>query len=151
MDKNTIWAIVLSTLVIIGAYLLMPLITGNKNAEVEDTSNEVVIENGDESSANSGSTNAVNAASSTESIFSENESLILAAEDDEVPLTEEKVTINTGCAEIIFTTKGGDIIRGVTYSAFMPLIAVAVIYLIMVMFFTWLVGKLERRLRNSDH
>ena len=26
-----------------------------------------------------------------------------------------------------------------------------VIYLIMVMFFTWLVGKLERRLRNSDH
>ena len=48
MDKNTIWAIVLSTLVIIGAYLLMPLITGNKNAEVEDTSNEVVIENGDE-------------------------------------------------------------------------------------------------------
>ena len=73
MDKNTIWAIVLSTLVIIGAYLLMPLITGNKNAGVEDTSNEVVIENGDESSANSGSTNAVNAASSTESIFSENE------------------------------------------------------------------------------
>ena len=72
MDKNTIWAIVLSTLVIIGAYLLMPLITGNKNAEVEDTSNEVVIENGDESSANSGSTNE-NAASSTESIFSENE------------------------------------------------------------------------------
>ena len=110
MDKNTIWAIVLSTLVIIGAYLLMPLITGNKNAEVEDTSNEVVIENGDESSANSGSTNAGNAASSTESIFSENESLILAAEEDEVPLTEEKITINTGCAEIIFTTKGGDII-----------------------------------------
>ena len=103
MDKNTIWAIVLSTLVIIGAYLLMPLITGNKNAEVQDTSNEVVIENGDESSANSGSTNE-NAASSTESIFSENESLILAAEDDEVPLTEEKVTINTGCAEIICTT-----------------------------------------------
>ena len=48
-------------------------------------------------------------------------------------------------------TKGGDIIRGRTFSAFMPLIVVALIYLVMVMFFTWLVGKLERRLRSSDH
>ena len=48
-------------------------------------------------------------------------------------------------------TKGGDIIRGVTYSPFLPLIAVALIYLVMVMFFTWLVGRLERRLRSSDH
>ena len=48
-------------------------------------------------------------------------------------------------------TKGGDIIKSRTYSAFMPLIAVALIYLVMVMFFSWLVGKLERRLRNSDH
>ena len=47
-------------------------------------------------------------------------------------------------------TKGGDIIRGVTYSPFMPLIGVALIYLVMVMFFTFLVNKLERRLRNSD-
>ena len=31
-------------------------------------------------------------------------------------------------------TKGGDIIRGVTYSPFMPLIGVALIYLVMVMF-----------------
>ncbi len=48
-------------------------------------------------------------------------------------------------------TKGGDTIRGATYSPFMPLIAVALIYLILVIFFSWLVGKLERRLRNSDH
>ena len=47
-------------------------------------------------------------------------------------------------------TKGGDIIRGVTYSPFMPLIGVALIYLVMVMFFTFLVNKLERRLRNSE-
>ena len=47
-------------------------------------------------------------------------------------------------------TKGGDIIRGVTFSAFMPLFAVALIYLIMVLFFTFLVNKLERRLRNSE-
>ena len=47
-------------------------------------------------------------------------------------------------------TKGGDIIRGRTYDAFMPLIAVALIYLIMVVFFTWLVGILERRLRKNE-
>lgn len=47
-------------------------------------------------------------------------------------------------------TKGGDIIRGRTYDAFMPLIAVALIYLVMVIFFTWLVGILERRLRKNE-
>lgn len=48
-------------------------------------------------------------------------------------------------------TKGGDIIRSRTYDAFMPLLAVAGIYLIMVMIFSKLVSILERRLRNSDH
>ena len=48
-------------------------------------------------------------------------------------------------------TKVGDIIRSRTYDAFMPLIAVALIYLAMVMIFTKLVSLLERRLRNSDH
>lgn len=48
-------------------------------------------------------------------------------------------------------TKGGDIIRSRTYDAFMPLIAVALIYLAMVLIFTKLVNMLERRLRNSDH
>lgn len=48
-------------------------------------------------------------------------------------------------------TKGGDIIRSRTYDAFMPLIAVAIIYLVMVMIFSKLVSMLERRLRNSDH
>lgn len=48
-------------------------------------------------------------------------------------------------------TKSGDIIRSRTYDAFMPLIAVALIYLAMVLIFTKLVNMLERRLRNSDH
>ena len=48
-------------------------------------------------------------------------------------------------------TKGGDIIRSRTYDAFMPLIAVAVIYLLMVMLFNYFVKQLERRLRNSEH
>ncbi len=47
-------------------------------------------------------------------------------------------------------TKGGDIIRSRTYDAFFPLIAVAIIYLIMVMIFTKLVAMLERRLAQSE-
>ncbi|WP_349947108.1 amino acid ABC transporter permease [Lacrimispora sp. BS-2] len=48
-------------------------------------------------------------------------------------------------------TKGGDIIKSRTYSAFMPLIAVAIIYLVMVMIFSYLVKLLERRLHRSEH
>lgn len=47
-------------------------------------------------------------------------------------------------------TKGGDIIRSATYEAFLPLIAVALIYLGMVMLLTKLVGLLERRLAKRD-
>ena len=46
--------------------------------------------------------------------------------------------------------KGGDIIRSQTYTAFMPLTAVALIYLSVVMLFSWLLGKLERRLKNNE-
>lgn len=62
-----------------------------------------------------------------------------------------KETSVAGYVGIVDLTKAGDLIRGRTFSAFMPLIAVAIIYLVIVMLFTWLVGKLERRLRNSDH
>ena len=48
-------------------------------------------------------------------------------------------------------TKAGDIIRSRTFNAYMPLLAVALIYLIMVMVFTKLVQLLERRLRKSEH
>lgn len=47
-------------------------------------------------------------------------------------------------------TKGGDIIRSRTYDAFMPLIAVAIIYLAMVLIFSKLLNILERRLRSSE-
>lgn len=47
-------------------------------------------------------------------------------------------------------TRGGDIIRGITFTAFLPLIAVALIYLVIVVGLTKLVSLLERRLRRSD-
>lgn len=65
-----------------------------------------------------------------------------------VLLKETSICGYIGLADL---TRGGDTIRSITYDAFMPLIAVAVIYLIIVMILTALVSKLERRLRNSDH
>ena len=62
-----------------------------------------------------------------------------------------KETSVSGYIALQDLTKGGDIIRSRTYDAFMPLVAVALIYLAMVMIFTKLVSLLERRLRNSDH
>ncbi len=47
-------------------------------------------------------------------------------------------------------TRGGDIIRGTTFDAMLPLFAVALIYLAMVMIITYFMGILERRLRRSD-
>jgi len=62
-----------------------------------------------------------------------------------------KETSVSGYVALRDLTKAGDIILGRTYQAFLPLLAVAAIYLVMVMFFSWLVSKLERRLRSSEH
>ena len=62
-----------------------------------------------------------------------------------------KETSVAGYVAVSDLTFAGNRIRGVTYSAFMPLIAVALIYLALVMFLTFLVGKLERRLRQGDN
>ena len=64
-----------------------------------------------------------------------------------VLLKETSVSAYIGLNDL---ARGGDIIRGATYSAFMPLVAVAVVYLVVVMFLQWLVGKLERRLRSNE-
>jgi len=61
-----------------------------------------------------------------------------------------KETSVAGYVTVRDLTMGGNIIRSVTYSPFLPLFAVALIYLALVMFFTWLVGKLERRLRTGE-
>lgn len=62
-----------------------------------------------------------------------------------------KETSVSGYVAIQDLTRAGNIIRSKTYSAYMPLIGVALIYLAMVMALTAGVSRLERRLRNSDH
>lgn len=62
-------------------------------------------------------------------------------------LKETSVAAYIGVADL---TRGGEIIRGKTFSAFMPLLAVALIYLVLVLGLSYLVKLLERRLHKSD-
>ena len=61
-----------------------------------------------------------------------------------------KETSVAGYVGVMDLTKAGELIRGRTFSAFMPLIAVALIYLVAVVVLTQLVKILERRLRKSE-
>ena len=61
-----------------------------------------------------------------------------------------KETSVAGYVTVMDLTYAASRIRAATYSPFMPLVGSAVIYLALVMFFTWLVGLLERRLRKSE-
>lgn len=60
-----------------------------------------------------------------------------------------KDTSIVGYIALIDLAKGGDIIRSQTYSVYLPYLTVAAIYLVLVMTFTWLLGRLERYLRNT--
>lgn len=61
-----------------------------------------------------------------------------------------KETSISGYIGLMDLTKGGDIIRSITYEPFMPLIAVAIIYLVIVMILSYGVGRLERRLKKNE-
>ena len=62
-------------------------------------------------------------------------------------LKESSVAFYIGVADL---TQGGLKIRSITYSNFMPLIAVAIIYLVVVLGLSKLVGLLEKRLQKGD-
>ncbi len=61
-----------------------------------------------------------------------------------------KETSVAGYVGVMDLTKSGNTIAGRTFSYYIPLLMVALIYLVMVMVLSSLVGKLERRLRKSE-
>lgn len=65
-------------------------------------------------------------------------------------ITLIKETSISGYIGLMDLTKGGDIIRSLTYDPTLPLLAVAAIYLALVMVLTYFVGRLEKRLRKSE-
>ena len=64
-----------------------------------------------------------------------------------VLLKETSISVYIGLMDL---TRGGDIIRSQTYGALFPLLAVAAIYLVLVCFLSFLVDRLERRMRVSE-
>lgn len=75
---------------------------------------------------------------------------VLPALGNEI-ITLFKETSVAGYIGMMDLTKGGDIIRSKTYDGFFPLIAVALVYLVIVIIMTKLLELLEGRLRRSDH
>ncbi len=61
-----------------------------------------------------------------------------------------KETSVAGYVAVKDLTRAGNLIRNNTFDAFNPLIAVALVYLILVVLLTGLLSKLERRLSKSD-
>ena len=61
-----------------------------------------------------------------------------------------KETSVAGYVAVVDLTRAGNLIRNNTYDAFNPLMLVALVYLVIVVGLTALLGRLERRLRKSD-
>ncbi len=103
MDKNTIWAIVLSTLVIIASYLILPKFFPGLNPAFGRQTAQTEIEE----------TAAEPQEFSLDTTAGEVSELSVASEiedEDQPALTEQKYTIKTDKVEVVFTNKGGDII-----------------------------------------
>ncbi|MGI6333678.1 MAG: amino acid ABC transporter permease [Saccharofermentanales bacterium] len=66
-------------------------------------------------------------------------------------ITLLKETSVAGYIAVIDLTRAGDLIRSRTFDAVLPLLAVALIYLLIVTGLTVLMNMLERRLRRSDN
>mgnify|MGYP000769293606 FL=1 len=62
-----------------------------------------------------------------------------------------KETAIIGYIGTIDITKAATLVQSRTYDALVPFLSAAIFYLILVMILTYFMGKLERRLRKSDH
>lgn len=100
MDKNTIIAIVLSTLILVGFYFVIPMFTGtNQIPETQNVAAEIEnIEAEKEVKDISDLNLSAEISEAEESESTENE-----------VISEQSFTVNTGVAEITLTNKGGDI------------------------------------------
>lgn len=61
-----------------------------------------------------------------------------------------KETAVAGYVAVQDLTRAGNLIRNNTFDAFNPLMVVALTYLVIVVALTWLLGRLEKRLRKGD-
>ena len=108
MDKNTIMAIVLSTLVIIASYILLPKFFPGLNPAIGRQPQAAVQT---EESSDVQELNLAENSAETESVLSAtNDDELEESDDSENQLVEQNYTIRTDKIEVVFTNKGGDII-----------------------------------------
>ena len=107
MEKNTVWAISLSTVVLVGffaaqTFLFPPQVQEQNQTENQTEQNSAVVEN------NAGSEES----SVSENYSSENFIAVSgnSSSESEDELTEEKFTITTNKVQVTFTNRGGDIL-----------------------------------------
>lgn len=65
-------------------------------------------------------------------------------------ITLIKETAIVGYVGLMDIQKAGDFIKSATYEAFMPLIATAIVYFVLIKILTVTLGKVEAKLRKSD-
>lgn len=107
MDKNTIWAIVLSTLVIVASYLILPKFFPGLNPAF---GNQATVQTETDESAEPQEFD-LSSMEENAAVFADAEIEAEESESDDQPaLVEQKYTIKTDKVEVVFTNKGGDII-----------------------------------------
>lgn len=98
MEKNTIWAVVLSSVVIVVWFILQPILfPTTENIDSKENVQTEISEN----SANE---------SKNQELLNSSSEIAESNEENETNLSEEFITINTNKVEIILTNKGGDIV-----------------------------------------
>lgn len=107
MEKNTVWAIGLSSVVLVGFFAVQTFLfppQPNQPAENQGEQNSLTADNQSQDSQNS----------SSEDILSENKTSLISSEFttelENENLTEEKFTITTNNVAVTFTNRGGDIL-----------------------------------------
>ncbi|WP_294428545.1 membrane protein insertase YidC [uncultured Treponema sp.] len=109
MEKNTVWAIGLSTVVLVGFFAAQTFLFPPKPNQSAENQNEQASNVQEKQSENSEPSNLSN-----DSQISENQKILpsseFSSEIENINLTEEKFTITTNNVAVTFTNRGGDII-----------------------------------------
>ena len=112
MDKNTIWAIVLSTVVIIASYLILPKFFPGLNPAFGRQAEQTQTELENQSEPKELDLSGTETDSAVNNAFAAEITAAAESEDDnqQPALVEQQYTIRTDKVEAVFTNKGGDII-----------------------------------------
>ena len=109
MEKNTIWAISLSTIVLVGFFAAQTFLFPPQMQEAKSEQTEQVISENLEIENQAGALNDSVDIMESEDVFVASDSSLTEISES-LPIAEEKFTISTNKVSVIFTNRGGDIV-----------------------------------------